>query len=329
MSGAAGSSPAQIRRAWFAWVAVCVIWGTTYLAVKVSLETVPPFLMGGLRNAAGGIVLGAWLRASGRALPPREAWGRLAILGFFMFMIGNGGVVWGTQFLPSGLTAVLIGTSPFWMVGVEAMVARGTQFHLRQWIGLAVGFAGIVLLVWPDIAQGGAGGRNFALGVISLQIACVGWSIGSSYTRRHVMPADVLGSAAMQMFFGGLFLLIAGTALGEWGSLSFTGTTSAAMLYLLFAGSVIAFAAYSYALRHLDVATVSLYTYINPIIAVALGTLVLGEPFHLRMLVAAAIILGGTLMVGRPRIGDRQSAIGNRESTIGESAIDKPAIGNP
>jgi drug/metabolite transporter (DMT)-like permease len=143
------------------------------------------------------------------------------------------------------------------------------------------------------------------------------------------MPADVLGSAAMQMFFGGLFLVLAGTALGEWGRLSFNAKTSAAMLYLLFAGSVIAFAAYSYALRHLDVATVSLYTYINPIIAVALGTLVLGEPFHIRMIVGAGIILGGAFIVGPGGIGKRRSAIGNRETAIGESTIDKPAIGNP
>ena len=303
MSAAVASTPAQVRRAWLAWIAVCVIWGTTYLGVKVSLATVPPFLMGGLRNVVGGTILGLWLVASGRPLPPRPAWGRLAVLGFFMFLLGNGGVVWGTQFIPSGLSAVLVGTSPFWMVGVEAMVAGGAPFHARQWVGLGVGFAGIVLLVWPDIARGGLGGREFALGVIALQIACVGWSIGSSYTRRHVMPADVLGSAAMQMVFGGIFLIAAGTAVGEWGRLSFTATTATAMIYLVLAGSVVAFAAYSYALRHLDVATVSLYTYINPVIAVALGTVVLGEPFHVRMLIAAGLILGGTLAVGQRPVG--------------------------
>jgi drug/metabolite transporter (DMT)-like permease len=299
VSAHVGSTPAQVRRAWLAWAAVCVIWGTTYLAVKVSLDTVPPFLMGGLRNVVGGTILGAWLVASGRALPPRSSWGRLAILGLFMFLVGNGGVVWGIQFIPSGLSAVLIGTSPFWMVGVEALVAPGAQFHARQWIGLVVGFLGILLLVWPDIAQGGMPGRHFALGVVSLQLACAGWAVGSSYTRRHVMPADVLGSAAMQMLFGGLFLCAAGTVAGEWGRVSFTARTGAAMVYLVLAGSVVAFAAYSYALRHMDVATVSLYTYINPVIAVALGTLVLGEPFHVRMLLAAALILGGTVIVGQ------------------------------
>ena len=215
-----------------------------------------------------------------------------------MLFLGNGGVVWGEQFVPSGLTAVLIGTSPFWMVTVDAMLSGGRQLHARQWIGLLVGFGGIVLLVWPDITAGGTGGRNFAFGVVALQIACAGWGVGSAYTRRHVMPRDVLGAAALQMFFGGLFLTIAGTLTGEWGRLSFTPRTLTAFLYLVVIGAVVAFAAYSYALRHLDIAIVSLYTYVNPVIAVALGTIFLGEPFHLRMLLAAAIIVVGIVVVG-------------------------------
>lgn len=305
MNAAVGSTPAQVRRAWFAWIAVCLIWGTTYVAVKICLQTMGPFLQGGVRNIAAGLILAIGLVARGHALPPRDAWGRLAVLGFFMFLFGNGGVVWGVEHLPSGLAAVLVGTSPFWMVGVEAIVAGGGRFHLRQLVGLLIGFAGIVILVWPDIAQGGVGGRQFLLGVISVQLACAGWAIGSSYTRRHVMPGDVLGSAAMQMVFGGVFLTLLGTTLGEWGRFSFTGVTFSAMLYLVFAGSVIAFTAYSYALRHMDVATVSLYTYINPVIAVALGTILLDEPFHMRMVVAAGVILIGTAIVGRNDLGGR------------------------
>jgi drug/metabolite transporter (DMT)-like permease len=299
VSAAVASTPGQVRRAWLAWIAVCLIWGTTYVAVKISLQTVPPFLQGGMRNIAAGLILAGALAARGHKLPAREAWGRLAVLGFFMFLFGNGGVVWGVERLPSGLAAVLVGTSPFWMVSVEALVSPGTQLFARQWIGLIVGFTGIVILVWPDIAQGGAGGTQFALGVLSVQLACAGWAVGSSYTRRHVMPADVLGSAAMQMVFGGLFLTGLGTTLGEWGRLSFTGVTASAMVYLTFVGSIIAFTAYSYALRHMDVATVSLYTYINPVIAVALGTVFLDEPFHMRMVLAAVVILVGTLIVGR------------------------------
>jgi drug/metabolite transporter (DMT)-like permease len=168
----------------------------------------------------------------------------------------------------------------------------------RRILGLIIGFAGIVLLVWPDIRAGGTGGRNFALGVLALQIACAGWAVGSAYTRRHVMPRDVLGSAALQMLSGGLFMTVAGTALGEWSRLGFSTRTTVAFLYLVVVGAVIAFAAYSYALRHLDIAIVSLYSYVNPIIAVALGTILLGEPFHVRMLVAAGVIATGVVIVG-------------------------------
>ena len=299
---AAGATAAQkephIASAYLAWVVVCLIWGTTYLGIKIALETIPPFLMGGIRYTISGLVLAAWLIARGRRLPLTSDWGRLAVLGFFMLMLGNGGVVWGEQFVPSGLTAVVIGTSPFWMVSVDAMLTGGRQLGRREWVGLFIGFAGIVVLVWPDITAGGIGARNFALGVASLQVACAGWAIGSAYTRRHVMPKDVFGSAALQMFFGGMFMLAAGTASGEWSMLAFNPRTTAALVYLTLVGAVIAFAAYSYALKHLDMAVVSLYSYVNPVIAVALGALILDEPFNVRMAIAIGIIAVGVMVVG-------------------------------
>ncbi len=295
-------APSSHRRlAWIAWVTICVVWGTTYLAIKIALATIPPFLMGGLRYIAAGLMLAGLARMGGHALPPVNTWGRLSLLGFLMLLLGNGGVAWGSQHLASGLVAVLVGMSPFWMTGVDAMMRDGKQLSRRQWIGLVIGFAGITMLVWPDITAGGAAGRNVALGVAALQVACAGWAVGSAYTRRHVLPGHVLGAAAVQMAAGGVFMLAAGTLLGEWARLSFTVPTSLAWLYLVVFGSVIGFGAYSYALQHLDVAVVSLYTYVNPVIAVALGTIVLDEPFHVRMALAAGVIAAGMLIVGRPR----------------------------
>jgi drug/metabolite transporter (DMT)-like permease len=289
----------RLRRAWIAWAAVCLIWGTTYLAIKIALETIPPFLMGGLRYMLAGVALAIIVKARGGSLPARRMWRSLAIIGFFMLGLGNGGVVWGTQFLTSGLAAVLIATSPFWMVSVDAIVTPGTQLHWREWLGITVGFGGILLLIWPDVTAGGAPGQHFVWGVIAIQIACAGWAVGSAYTRRDVVPADVLGAAALQMVFGGLVLTLVGTLLGEWPRLAFNVQTGLAFAYLTVAGSVVAFAAYSYALRHLDVAIVSLYTYINPIIAVALGALVLGEVVGIRMIVSTAIIAVGVLLAKR------------------------------
>jgi drug/metabolite transporter (DMT)-like permease len=289
------------RQAWVAWIAVCLIWGTTYLAIKIALETIPPFLMGGLRYLLAGVVLAVFVLARGGVLPDRRVWPRIALMGGLMIGFGNGGVVWGAQYLTSGLTAVLIATSPFWMVSVDAMVTPGQQFHWRHWVGLGVGFAGILLLVWPDITRGGAISRNFAWGVVAIQIACAGWAVGSALARRDVPPADVLGAAALQMVFGGLLMLAVGSWLGEWPALHWSGRTSLAFVYLTVAGSVVAFTAYAYALRHLDVAIVSLYSYINPIIAVALGAVILGEPVGVRMIAAAAVIILGVVIVGPAR----------------------------
>lgn len=288
------------RLAWIAWLVVCVVWGTTYAGIKVALTTIPPFAMGGLRFLIAGSLLAAGLLAAGRRLPPRSAWPRLGVLGFLMIFMGNGGVVTGEQYLPSGLAAVLVATTPFWMTSFDAIMRDGKQLYARQWLGLIIGFAGILGLVWPDIAAGGARGREFAFGVVALQLACAGWAAGSASTRRLVLPADVLGSAAIQMLSGGLSMIAAATVLGEWSRLTFTPGSTAAFVYLIVCGSLVGYVAFSYALQHLDVAVVSLYTYVNPVIAVLIGTLVLGEPFRIRMALAVGTILIGIVVVGRP-----------------------------
>jgi len=287
---------------------VCVIWGTTYLAIKISLDTVPPFLLGGIRYVIAGVVLAAGLRAAGRPLPAREDWPKLMFMGFCMLTLGNGGVVWGEQYLASGLTAVIIATCPFWMVAVDGMMPGGEALHVRQWAGLACGFLGIVLLVWPEIAASHQTTAHLIIGVAALQIACIGWAVASAQTRRHVGRRDILGAAALQMFFGGAFMMIGGTALGEWSRLSLTTTTAVAMTYLTVFGSIIAFVCFSYALSHLPVAVASLYTYVNPVIAVALGVLWLHEPFERRQLLAAVVIAIGIVVVktGRPAVADEE-----------------------
>ncbi|MGH9330864.1 MAG: EamA family transporter [Vicinamibacterales bacterium] len=281
------------RKAYGAWTAVCLIWGTTYLGIRICLETMPPLLMGGLRWTLAGVLLAALLVARGVRLPPRSTWGTLAILGFLLLVLGNGGVVWAEQWVPSGLTAVVVASLPFWMVGVERATG-GERLTARSLVGLSIGFAGIVLLVWPELT---AGTRGFSAGVIALQLACVGWALGSSYSRRHTEKADVLATAAGEMIAGGLMMLAAGTALGEWRTLHFTPRTAAAFLYLATIGAIGGFAAYTYALKHLPMAFVSLYAYINPIIAVVLGVVILDEPVTARMMSAAAIVLAGVALV--------------------------------
>ena len=291
-------SPVIRKRAYLAFIAVCLIWGTTYLGIKVALETIPPFAMGGIRYFTAGLVLALVLRLRGTPMPPISSWPSFAFVGFFMLGLGNGGVTFGEQFVPSGLAAVLIATSPFWMIGVESLWRDGERMTLRHAAGLVVGFAGILVLVWPDLLVSLSGGSRYGLGVLGLQIACVGWAIGSSYAKRHSQSRDVLAGAALQMAFGGFWLLLFATLAGEWPHLSFNVKTSAALVYLTVFGSIAAYTAYAYALKYLPVSTVSLYTYVNPVIAVVLGTLLLAEPFGVRMLIAAAIIALGMLIVG-------------------------------
>lgn len=282
-----------------AFVAVCLIWGTTYLAIRVALETVPVLLVAGIRWMAAGVLLCGILLAVGRQLPPMRLWGALILLGVLMNIMGNGFVVFAQQYVASGLTAVLIATTPFWSALLERLLPNGDRFSTRALIGLTVGFSGIVILVWPEMSQGGASGRAFVGGVVAIQLACIGWVIGTSYAKRHELGDNPLPSAALQMIFSGVLLLSAATAHGDWAVLTFTPRTIAAMAYLAIAGSLVAYSAYIYAIQHLRLSLVSLYAYINPIIAVALGTVLLGEPLSSRILLAAGLVLTGTWIVGR------------------------------
>jgi drug/metabolite transporter (DMT)-like permease len=289
------SSTSTTRLAYGAWVAVCLLWGTTYLAIRIALETVPPMLMGALRWTIAGALILAVMKLRGDTIPRRTEWPALTVLGMLLIGLGNGGVVWAEQTVPSGLTAVLVAVIPFWMIGVERLAGDRSPLTLRRTVGLMIGFAGIVLLVWPELELENS--RQFLLGVLATQVACLGWAIGSSYSRRRRSTENVLAVAALQMLFGGLAMLIAGSLRGEWMSLAFNARTAAALGYLVVFGSVGGFSAYAYALKYLPVATVSLYAYVNPVIAMVLGALVLQEVLGVRVAVAGAIVLIGMAMV--------------------------------
>jgi drug/metabolite transporter (DMT)-like permease len=305
------SSTHQRRLAYLAWVMVCLIWGTTYFGIRISLESMPPLLMGGLRWTVAGGLLALYVAARGLELPPPSRWAGLLLLGFLMLVLGNGGVVVAEQWVPSGLAAVLVACAPFWMAGVEAFLPDGERLRARTVVGLLIGFAGILALVWPDLKFDG-GANHFLAGVIALQIAAFGWSLGSAYSRRHGRSDNVLGTTAYQMLGGGIMMILMGTLRGEWAHLFFTSRTAMAFAYLATIGAIGGFVAYTYALRHLPVSFVSLYAYINPVIAVALGVLFLGEPFDRRMAGAAALVFAGVAVVrwkgaSRPAVAANES----------------------
>jgi drug/metabolite transporter (DMT)-like permease len=257
-------------------------------------------LMAAMRWIAAGAVLIAALKIAGQRLPGVRSWPALTVLGILLLGFGNGAVVWAEQTVPSGLTSVLVATVPFWMVGIEAISGSAEHLGARRIIGLVLGFIGIVMLVWPELSVRGSGGGFFG-GVVSSQLAGIGWAIGSTYARRrgHTNAEDenVLATAAFEMLFGGIVLLIVGIALGEPSRLAFTTRTSLALAHLTVFGAIAGFTAYAYALKHLSVATASLYAYVNPVIAVMLGAVVLAEPFGLRMAVSAGVVLVGVALV--------------------------------
>src|SRR5262245_45219673 len=210
--------PHPPRFAYIAWILVCVLWGTTYLAIRVTLEPMPPLLVAGMRWVLAGALILIGLVVARIEIPPARQWPALAVLGILLMGLGNGGVAWAELTIPSGLTAVLVAGIPFWMVGVERVVsvsrsgapreANPGRLAPRRLAGLAIGFTGIVLLVWPELRLGA--GRSFLFGVVATQIACFGWAVGSSYARRRHAHENVLAAAALQMLFGGMALVAAG-----------------------------------------------------------------------------------------------------------------------
>ena len=270
------------------------------MGIKVALETVPPFLLGGMRFTLAGSVLAVGLRLGGHRWPD---WRRAPIflaIGIAMLGFGNGGVVWAEQFMASGLVAVLVASTPFWMVGIEAF-AGGERLTRRTVSGLLVGFSGILLLVWPDLRQAMSAttGWTWVGGLVSTQLACIGWAVGSTLAKQRLRDTDPLVASAFQMLAGGLVMLLVAAVLGEYGRLAWSPRSAAAVVYLFFAGSLIGFVAYTYALRHLPMSIVSLYPYVNPVVAVVLGTWLLHEPLTWRIVAAIGIILTGSAVVSR------------------------------
>ena len=272
-------------------------------------------VMAGLRWTVAGGFLAVYMAARGERLP-MSAWPSAALLGFLMLVLGNGGVVWAEVWVPSGLTAVIVASSPFWMTGVEALRSDGERMTRRTALGLIVGFSGIVLLIWPELIRSGARRSGFLAGMIALQLACLGWSVGSSYSKRHAREENVFSATAAQMLAGGVMMLAIATLRGEWSAVSFNARTAGAFVYLSTVGAIGGFVAYTYALRHLPVSLVSLYAYVNPIIAVALGVAILGEPFTTRMALAAALVFGGVAIVRTRGQTVRPLTNRTRKSTI-------------
>ncbi|HJQ38577.1 MAG TPA: EamA family transporter [Thermoanaerobaculia bacterium] len=281
-----------------AFVIVCIVWGTTYLGIRIAVETIPPLLLTGIRYTIAGMVMLPLLLLRGERIPrDRRTLGNIAIVALLLIAGGNLALVWAEQWVPSGLASLLVAVGPFWATSIEALRRDGERISLRQAVGMAIGFGGVAMLVTPHGA-GGAFDSRFIAGALIILAGAIAWQ-GGSVHAKHALKDKVspLLSAALQSLFAGVVLTVTGLAAGEAPRFHPSTRSLIALAYLTLFGSIIAYSAYTYALSKIRVSTMSLYAYINPVVAVLLGWLVLKETLTPASIAAMAIILAGVAVV--------------------------------
>lgn len=281
-----------------AFAALYIVWGSTYLGIRFAIETMPPFTMAGIRFLAAGAILYTWSRARGAGRATRPQWKTAVVVGAFLLLGGNGGVTWAEQFVPSGVAALIIASTPMWMVLIDSV-------RLREWprpavpVGLALGLVGIVLLVGPERL----GGEPVdALGALAVGGAAFSWAVGSIYQRGAPKASSTLLNVGMQMLAGGALLLAVGLALGERLDVAAVSAKSAgALAYLVFVGAIVGYSAYVWLLKVTTPAKAATYAYVNPIVAVLLGWALADEPLGPRVVLASVAVVAAVALITTAR----------------------------
>jgi drug/metabolite transporter (DMT)-like permease len=285
-----------------AFAAVYILWGSTYLAIKYAIETLPPFLMAGSRFVFAGAVLMLWARFTKDYETPKPAhWKTSFIVGTFLLLGGNGGVVFAQHYISSSLAALLVATEPFWIVLLSWLWLGKSRPNLKTILGIAIGFFGVWLLIngQPGNNSVNVSSMQF-FGAIAVMLAALSWATGSIYGLRAPAPKSSILTAGMQMLSGGLVLLAVSLIMGEWTNFEFAQVSSNSLfgvIYLIIFGSLIGFTAYSWLLKNAQPAFVSTYAYVNPMVAVFLGWLIAGETFTGQMLIGAGVIVGSVVLI--------------------------------
>ncbi|MBT3320952.1 MAG: EamA family transporter [Anaerolineae bacterium] len=285
-------------RIWIALIAVYIIWGSTYLAIRYVVETIPPFIGMGMRFITAGIALYIWRIKRGDALPTRRQWRDASIVGVLLLVGGNGLVSWAEQFVPSGIAALLISTMPLWMVAIEALRTGGEKPSYRSAFGILLGFGGVVLMIGPGELSTEISALH-PLGLIALPMAALLWSLGSVYSKSADLPSSSLMASGIEMIVGSIGLLLVGTLRGEWSQLDLSAVSNASwagLAYLSVVGSLGGFVAYAYLLQNAPISLISTYPYVNPVIAIFLGAWIAQEALNERTIFAAIIILGAVII---------------------------------
>jgi drug/metabolite transporter (DMT)-like permease len=284
---------------WSALIAIYIVWGSTYLAIRFAVETMPPFLTAGFRFLIAGGVLYIFRRLRGDKAPLRLEWRSAAIVGLFLLVGGNGGLMWAEQRVASGIAALLIGSVPLWIALLDSLRPGGRRPDRWVIIGVLAGFAGILILIGPAQLIG-IQGEVDPLGAVVLLLAALSWAAGSLYNRGAKLPDSPLLGTGMEMLVGSLGLFILGTATGEWSQMELTSFSTRSLLgfaYLVVFGSLVGFASYVWLLRVAPTMLVSTYAYVNPLVAILLGSLLAGEALTPRVVLAVMFILGSVVLI--------------------------------
>jgi len=285
-----------------AFASIYIIWGSTYLAIRYAIETIPPFIMGGTRFLVSGALLYTWSRYRGAPRPTRLHWRNAIIAGGFLLLGGNGAVVWAEQFVPSGLTALLVSILPFWLVIIEWVRPPRRRPSGAVLVGLVLGFIGIIVLVGPGNVGGDGDVR--VLGALVLILGSLSWAIGSFWSRDAQLPDSGLLTTGMEMLGGGALLVIVGVLSGELSHFDVRHVSRASTLglvYLITFGSLLGFTSYIWLLDKVSPARLGTYAYVNPIVAVLLGWAIAGEALSIRTGVAAAIVICAVALITSAR----------------------------
>lgn len=283
--------------AYIAFAIVCLVWGTTYLAIRVAVVTIPPFLLTGLRYSIAGIILLIAARVRNEPLPrdPRVL-ANLCFIGFLMVGVGNLSVVVAEQWVPSGMAALFVATAPFWATMLERMRTYGERIDKRAVIGMLAGFIGVSMLVTPGASEGKFDAK-FILGAVIIQFGSIGWQYGTLRAKYTTKGLPIVTSVAIQMTLGGLIVDAIGLAIGEASRVVITPRGLLSLAYLTLFGSVLAYTSYVYAASRLRTANMSLYAYVNPVVAVILGFFILNERLTVVSVIAMCVILCGVALV--------------------------------
>jgi drug/metabolite transporter (DMT)-like permease len=291
------SSSVSRTRLLAAFAAVYLIWGSTYLAIRFAIETIPPFMMVAVRYLVAGVLVYAYARARGAPRPTVGHWKAAAVVGVLLLLGGNGGVVWAEQVVPSGTTALIVATEPLW---IAMLLWLGTRERPSPSVafGLLLGFGGVLFLVGPENLAGGE--RVHPIGALVIVLAALSWALGSLYSRGAPLPASQTLSTGMSMLAGGVALTVMSLATGEAARLDLAGISTRstlALVYLIVFGSLVGFSAYLWLMKATTPSRASTYAYVNPVVAVFLGWLLAGEPLTPRTLIAAAVIVGAVAII--------------------------------